>query len=241
MIPQIESDSPLSPIRRRVSSEDVAGLLRSEQVRMVYDQLPVSQLVMVLNALVFAAVQALVIEGGVVVAWFSAVCVVSLARIVGWMEFQRAAHPSAQVTRWRILAIAGAGASGAVWGASAIFLFPPINHAHQVFVAFMLGGMVAGSMTTLGPVFPAFTVFAVLALVPAAIRYPLQQDAVHYAMGWMIVVYLVAVVVIARRSQQSFSDMLRLRFENAALSGELLVAYDKLKRSPPATESAPTS
>jgi hypothetical protein len=91
--------------------------------------------------------------------------------------------------------------------------------------------MVAGSVTTLAPVFPAFLVYAVLTLVPAAVRFPLQQDYVHYAMGWMVLVFLAAVIVIARRSHQHMSDMLRLRIENAGLTGELHATREKLRRA----------
>lgn len=230
MIGQMESIPP-PPARRGVTPEDVAVQLRAEQVRLVYQHLPVSQLVMVLNALVFAAVQSLVIDGSVVIGWFSAICAVALVRIVGWVAFQRVELQPARVSRWRAMAIAGAGISGLAWGSAAFLLFPPMNDAHQIFVAFMLGGMVAGSMTTLVPVYPAFALFALLALVPAALRFSMQQDAVHYAMGWMVVVFLAAVLVIARRSQHGITDLLRLRLENAALIGELLVARDQLKRA----------
>ncbi len=206
-------------------------LLRSEQVRLVHDDLPVSQLVMVLNALVFAAVQSLVIDSSIVIGWFSAVCIVVLARIAGWAAYQRVGPDPAQASRWRAAVVAGAGVSGLVWGSAAFLLYPPMNEAHQVFVAFMLGGMVAGSMTTLAPVYPAFALFALLALLPAALRFSMQQDAVHYAMGWMAVVFLVAVLVIARRVQHGASELLMLRADNAALIGELLVARDRLKRT----------
>jgi len=209
----------------------MAVLLRSEQVRLVHEQLPVSQLVMVLNALVFAAVQSLVIDSSVAIGWFSAVCVVVLARIAGWMAYQRVGPDPTRASRWRAVVVVGAGVSGLVWGSAAFLLYPPMNEVHQVFVAFMLGGMVAGSMTTLAPVYPAFTLFALLTLVPAAVRFSMQQNAVHYAMGWMAVVFLVAVLVIARRAQHGASELLMLRADNAALIGELLVARDQLKRA----------
>jgi len=206
-------------------------LLRAEQVRLIHDQLLPSQLVAVLNAVVFVAVQSLVIEATVLVAWLAAVCVLALIRIAGAMAFRSEALHPGQIGRWRLYAIAGAAASGVVWGSAAWLLFPPMNIAHQVFVAFILGGMVAGSVATLAPVFPAFLAFAVLTLVPAAVRFPLQQDYVHYAMGWLIAVFLVAVIVIARRSHEHLIDILRLRIENAELTGELHSAREKLRRA----------
>ena len=212
-------------------------LLRMEQVRLVYDQMLTSQLVAVLNAVVFVAVQSLVIPAPVLVMWLAAVCVLALIRIAGGIAFRSEAPQAGQIGRWRFWAIVGATASGVVWGSAAWLLYPPMNVAHQVFVAFILGGMVAGSVATLAPVFPAFLAYAVLTLVPAAIRFPLQQDPVHYAMGWLILVFLVAVIVIARRSHEHMSDMLRLRIENAGLTGELHATRDRLRRAQKSTDS----
>ncbi len=226
----MEPSSMLDHAGGRTAAGALRDLLRLEQVRLVYEQMLPSQLVAVLNAVVFVAVQSLVIAAPVLIAWLAAVCVLALIRIAGGIAFRSAAPHAGQIGRWRLYAIAGAAASGIVWGSAAWLLFPPMNVAHQVFVAFVLGGMVAGSVTTLAPVFPAFLAYAVLTLVPVAIRFPLQQDYVHYAMGWMVVVFLAAVIVIARRSHEHMSDMLRLRVENAELTGELHAARERLRR-----------
>jgi hypothetical protein len=227
----MEPDSNLEGTEGRSAAMTLRDLLRLEQVRLVYEQLLPSQLVAVLNAVVFVAVQSLVIPAPVLVAWLAAVCVLALIRIAGGIAFRGAAPQAGQIGRWRLYAIAGAAASGIVWGSAAWLLYPPMNVAHQVFVAFILGGMVAGSVTTLAPVFPAFLAYALLTLVPAAVRFPLQQEYVHYAMGWLILVFLAAVIVIARRSHEHMSDMLRLRIENAGLTGELHATRERLRRA----------
>jgi hypothetical protein len=221
----------LDPTESRGSGETLRELLRFEQVRLVYDQLLMSQAIVVLNALVFVAVQSMVIEAPVLIGWLAAVCVLALIRIAGGVAFRNAAPQAGQIGSWRFYMIAGAAASGIVWGAAAWLLFPPMNIAHQVFVAFMLGGMVAGSVTTLAPVFPAFLAYAVLTLAPAVVRFLLQLDYVHYAMGWLIAVFLVAVIMIGQRSHQHMSDMLRLRIENVRLTGELHATREKLQRA----------
>ena len=227
----MEPTSMLDHAGGRTAAGALRDLLRLEQVRLVYEQMLPSQLVAVLNAVVFVVVQSLVIAAPVLIAWLAAVCVLALIRIAGGIAFRSAAPHAGRIGRWRLYTIAGAAASGIVWGSAAWLLFPPMNVAHQVFVAFILGGMVAGSVTTLAPVFPAFLAYAVLTLVPVAIRYPLQQDYVHYAMGWMVVVFLAAVIVIARRSHEHMSDMLRLRIENAELTGELHAARERLRQA----------
>jgi signal transduction histidine kinase len=213
------------------ANEDIGELLRHEQVRLIYEYLPFSQLVAVINAIVLVAVQSLVIQTGVLLTWLYAVCAVALIRILGGVSFRRTDPKARRAGRWRAYAILGSAASGAVWGAAAVFLFPPANEAHQVFVAFMLGGMVAGGVSTLAPVFPAFAGFAVLALVPAMLRFVLEQHLIHYAMGWMILVFLGAMLLIAHRSHRNLSDLLRLRLENTALIEQLLSTQESLRRS----------
>jgi hypothetical protein len=227
----MEPASMLDHAGRHAAAGALRGLLRQEQVRLVYEQMLSSQLITVLNAVVFVAVQSLVIAAPVLIAWLAAVCVLALVRIAGGIAFRSAAANAGQIGRWRLYAIAGAAASGILWGSAAWLLFPPMNVAHQVFVAFILGGMVAGSVTTLAPVYPAFLAYAVLTLVPAIVRFPLQQDYVHYAMGWMIAVFLAGVIVIGRRSHEHMCDMLRLRIENAGLTGELHATRERLRRA----------
>ncbi len=228
----MEAVPPLHENDTRADPAAVARLLRHEQVRLVYNYLPASQLVAVINAIVYVAVQSLVVGTAALLVWLYAVCALALIRILGGMAFRRARPASAdEMERWRRYAIGGAAASGVVWGASAVFLFPSMNVAHQVFVAFVLGGMVAGSVTTLAPIFPAFIAFAVPAVVPVIVRFTLEHQLIQYAMGWMSLVFLVAVILIARRSHFDMSDTLRLRFENTALVGELLAAQEKLRRS----------
>ena len=227
----MESGFPQLALRKQPAREELEPLLQLEQVRLLYDYLPVSQLVAVLNALVFIGVQSLVISWSVLLGWLYAVCMLALIRIAGGVAFRRAADQPGQLGRWRRYAIAGAAASGVVWGSAAFLLFPPMEVAHQVFVAFMLGGMVAGSVTTLAPIFPAFVSFAVLTLVPVIVRFTMEHDIIQYGMGWMSLVFLAAVAIIARRSHNSMYDLLRLRFENSTLIGELLATQGMLKRS----------
>ncbi|OGA23010.1 MAG: hypothetical protein A3I02_16665 [Betaproteobacteria bacterium RIFCSPLOWO2_02_FULL_67_26] len=210
---------------------EVSDLLRLEQLRLYYHYLPISQLVAAINAVVFVAVQSLVIRPPVLIAWLYAVCMLALIRILGGMAFRRAAPTTGEMGRWRSYAILGAAVSGVVWGSAGVLLFPSMNVAHQVFVTFVLGGMVAGSVTTLAPLFPAFVLFAVFTVLPVIVRFMLENEVIHYAMSWMTLVFLVAVIIIARRSHHGMADMLRLRFENTALIGELLAAQEKLRRS----------
>jgi signal transduction histidine kinase len=223
---------PIPPAERATPGVPrVEALLRHEQLRLVYDYLPASQLVAILNGILLVAVQSIVIKASVLIAWVYALCMVTLIRTLGGIAFRKAPADVQQMPRWRWYVILGAACSGAVWGSAALFLFPAGNVPHQVFVAFLLGGMVAGSVATLAPIMPAFVAFALPAMAPAGVRFALEHEIIHYAMGWLIVVFLAAMGLIARRSHRGMSDALALRFQNTALIGELLAAQEKLKRS----------
>ncbi len=220
------------PVERQASAAPgVKELLRHEQLRLVYDYLPVSQLVAIINGILLVAVQSIVVKASVLIGWLYALCMVTLVRLLGGVAFRNATAQVQQAPRWRHYAILGAACSGAVWGAAALLLFPAGNVPHQVFVAFVLGGMVAGSVATLAPVLPAFFSFAILALAPIGARFVLEQEIIQYAMAWMVLLFLAAMVIIARRSHGGMSDALALRFQNTVLIGELIAAQESLKRS----------
>ena len=221
--PRVERAAPGAP--------GVQELLRHEQLRLVYDYLPASQLVAIINGILLVAVQSVVVKASVLIAWLYALCMVTLMRILGGIAFRKAPVHDQQMPRWHWYAVLGAASSGAVWGSAALLLFPSGHVPHQLFVAFLLGGMVAGSVATLAPIFPAFVAFALPAMAPVAVRFALEHEIIHYAMGWLVVVFLAAMCIIAWRSHRGMSDALALRFQNTALIEELLAAQEKLKRS----------
>jgi hypothetical protein len=76
-------------------------------------------------------------------------------------------------------------------GATGILLFPQASTVHQVFVAFVLAGMVAGAVGMCSSVLVAFVAFSVPALVPLIVRFFLMGDDLHLAMGGMTFLFLI--------------------------------------------------
>ena len=61
----------------------------------------------------------------------------------------------------------------------------------------------------------------IMSLFGVPLGYLLAKGDLPLKRMWMSLVFLVAIIVIARRSHQRLSETLRLRFENMALIGEL--------------------
>ncbi len=222
-----------------------ADSVHREQVRLLYKHLQTSQIVALLNGLILAFVQSFVMVASRATLWFGMLVIVTLGRLWLGHRFARAAPAGEAPSRWQSLFLTGAALSGLVWGSSAWLIYPPDAPAHQVFLAFVVGGMVAGSVSVLTPVFAVFVVFAVAALAPLGLRYVLAGDPLHLAMAGMTGIFLVALLVLGRQIHRTITSSLELRFENLnmiddlvnartyveSVNAELVAAQAALKRS----------
>jgi signal transduction histidine kinase len=69
-----------------------------------------------------------------------------------------------------------------------------------------------------------------LALLPVITRYLVDGDFIHGAMGWTGLVFLLSLLLIARRIHETIAKSLRLRFENDQLIGSLKQSNEILER-----------
>ena len=241
-----ESRTKLQP-----DGDDLPAVL---QVKLMYSHLPASQTVALANGVVLAIVLSSVVEPEAIVGWVAALILVTLARMYLGVLFRRASLSAPDVSVWRAYFFVGAIASGLVWGSTALLLYPPQSFVHQVFVAFVLGGMVVGAMAALTPAFLAFVLFATCALLPMIARYLLVGDYIHNAMGGMGVIFLVAMLVIGKRIHDTIAESLKLRSENrelivyltntaehvASLNSDLIATQGDLRRANEALENRVT-
>lgn len=235
----------------QLGRKSVAESVLIEQVNLLYANLPVSQAVALVNGVALAAVQFTVIEARQAESWLACLILVSLGRLVLGLLFARTPASAHNISRWRVYFLAGAVASALVWGSTAWILYPPESVVHQVFIAFVLGGMVAGSMTLLAPVFPVFALFALITLVPILVRFVFAFDDIHYAMAGMGAVFLFAMLAVGRRIHATIGQSLQLRFENRdlitdlrnetarvqSINADLLASQEELRKSNEVLES----
>jgi signal transduction histidine kinase len=243
----LPSDMTVEASPRRDSSAEVV----QEQIRLAYANLPVSQVVALLNGLVLALVLSFAVGTTRALGWLVALAIVTVARMLVAARYRKASPPIQAAASWRMLLLAGAAASGLAWGSTALVLYPPASIIHQVFIAFVVGGMVIGAVVAMTPMFPTFLLFALSALLPTIARYFLAGDYVHHAMAGMGTIFLVAMLVLGKRIHDTLTESLQLRFENrdliaflsgsrkhlVAVNADLLAAQDKLTRANEALES----
>jgi PAS domain S-box-containing protein len=195
--------------------------IEAEQTRLLYAQAPTGFIVTLLNAGIVTVVLWHEIAPPVLVSWFALMVVVTLARFLLVQRYRRAAPPADQVCRWRTRFIIGASGAGLAWGAAAIFLFPQNSLVHQLFLAFVLGGMITGAVALLSWVKGAFLAFLLPAALPITVRFFTQGSDVFEAMGVTCLIFSGALWTIARHHQASVAESLALRFANLELIRDL--------------------
>jgi len=191
-----------------------------QQVRMLYQNTALSIVVTVAVASVLAFLQWPGIPHHLILAWAAYMVLISAGRFGLWQLYRRNLE-SHSVRRWGIWFSIGAALSGTGWGGAGLLLYPRDHLTHQIFLAFVLGGMMVGAASVLAARVVDFVLFISLSGIPTAIRLLMEGDEVHLAMGLLGVLYTVATLVTAWRVHRTIVSSLKLSFQNEDLLASL--------------------
>lgn len=197
--------------------EQTDSAVLAEQVNQVYLNEQAGMAATAINATILTYVQWSAVSRPILLGWLVAVFTVTGFRTWIHHRFRRQpVHPEkamrwARIFRWEVLM------SGLVWGAAGIFFFRDVNDAHQVFTAYVLGGMVAGAAAIFSPLKSAFSYFAVPIVMPILLSTVLQGGTIHQAMALMILIFGITMWIISNRMHSTTKASILLRFENRKL------------------------
>lgn len=188
-------------------------VLQAEQARLLYAGIPVSLAVNALIASILVATQRSVLNTESIMVWCTLLGATLVLRAVfavnyGHAQLGALAHET-WLTRFRI----GTAATGIAWGLTSFLLFAGSDIPHQSFLAFAIAGMTAGAVTSLSIDLVSSLAFIIPALVPLIVRLLAESGEIPVAMGAMVTLYLVALILIARRTYISIRENICLRFE----------------------------
>jgi len=191
--------------------------LRAEQNRLLYANSSLAVFVTLFAAGILARLQWSVIRHAVVLTWLGYMVIVTLGRLALEVRYRKA-HDHDNTRKWGLAFMIGVvfGASG--WGAAGLVLYPEGSLVNQVFLAFVLGGMMVGAASVLAARVEAFAVFIVLSGLPTALRLFAPGDDVHIAMGLLALLYTVATLITARRVNATICTSLDFEFQNRDLA-----------------------
>ena len=133
--------------------------------------------------------------------------------------------------RYRLLAaisVLGSLTTGILWGVGAIVLFPPVE-TYQLFWAFVIGGMCAGTMSVNSAHMPTVLAFILPASLPLAGRFFAEGSEPLLISGLMILIFAGALSLASLRTHRAFGEHIRLQFALSRQGRALSDANDRLR------------
>ena len=124
--------------------------MRTEQIRLLYSNARTGTLVTAIAAPALGYFQWRVSQHPVVLGWLLFILLVSVARFLLARRYWQTSPNCPAISRWSAAFAVGAGMAGAGWGAAGILLYPEAA-LNQVFLVFVLGGMMLGGASLLAP------------------------------------------------------------------------------------------
>ena len=149
-----------------------------------------------------------------VVVWWVLLLVMVVARAAAWLWYRR--HPASSRVL-ATLAVAGCGSSGVIWGAAGLLFYPQADETRLLVLAFMLGGMGAGAVSSLTPFLPAFYAYLFPSVAPFCVQLLLESDPDHLVMEVACLMYVFGLTVLGQRANRWLRESVQRRLQNQDL------------------------
>ena len=193
-------------------ANDVSAAVCAQQLRAIFQQLPIALAVNLVNAALAVIVLEPISARPLPLIWALAVILVTAGRWMLWRGYRRADH--IEETRfWALGATCGSLLAGLCWGIGGALLFPIIPVIGQIFLTFVVGGMCTGAVVLSAPHLPSLLAFLFSASLPMAARFFGGTEATDSAVGTMILVFAAALSLAGIHLNRFFAEAMRLRFE----------------------------
>lgn len=193
----------------------------AEQTSQIYGAVNKAIITTILNSTILIIVLWPVIDHKVLLSWLTLILLVSIIRSFTSYRYKLSSPSPAKAQVWTQRFLFGSIVASIVWGSSSIFLFPTEDLTRQVFLAFVLGGMAAGAVTSLSYIKIAVYIYLVFTLVPLIVRFFYSGTELSFVMASMLTLYLAALLQSAKQSYTSSEQNISMRIDNIAQQNSL--------------------
>jgi PAS domain S-box-containing protein len=205
-------------------------LVLADRAEQLYSQLPIG-LPANIGLGVVAAIE--LREGRfveLVMFWGALLLTVTALHGLLYWRYRRRATTGEDAEQWlRWLGI-GALANGATWGFAAAVFFPSHIDEHQVFLAFLLSGVVSGAVPMYAASWPSFAVFAAAIAVPFAYVLASFGNRLFTEIALLVPLFYAVSVAVAYRLNRVFDSGFLLRRAYGRLTEDYSVLNQRLER-----------
>ena len=191
----------------------------AEHYRTFHKQIYAAVTVSALNAVLVAGVVWSSVPHVALIAWSGFLVCLSVLRLSMFaLRRHKKILTDEEATKLRLAATAVISVGGVAWGLGEIFvILESESIVHQVFMAFVIGGMSAGAMAELTFCLPAFYGFCIPAILMSAAAFFMVGEQPYFIMGAMVLLFADMLMYFARNVYLSMFNSVRLRFENTEL------------------------
>jgi signal transduction histidine kinase/ActR/RegA family two-component response regulator len=202
-------------------TEDHRPQVRAAETRLLYENANTGVVITIVIAVLLAYAQWDAVTQAVVVAWLVYMLLVSIARFVLAQRYWRASSTEVTNSRWNAAFVVGTALAAAGWAAGTIALYRPHPPMNEIFVVFVIGGVMLGSASLLYARPEAFLTFLVPTGLVISWRLASEGDEEHLIMGFLGAVFTVATIITTWRFRLAIESSFTLRFANQNLIASL--------------------
>ncbi len=216
--------------RDQTGTPEYQSACYAEQIKLLYLQANKALLATLIIASILSLIFWRHISPSWNLSWLTAIFLLTLGRFNLIRSYFRADPTVEAAPLWGQRFIYGCLLSGILWGAAGSIFFVSGSVIHQLFLAFLLGGMLAGAMTTLSSNRTAFLVFSVPSTIPFVYHNMLLYDnEMSLVLGFTYLFFLLMITSISSQLRHNITESLNLRYENVALVHRLTQAKEQLE------------
>ena len=196
-------------------------LIRAEQIRAQYRNMPGAFIGSAVTASFMAAVLFDKLPSRIVLPWLVAAYVNCAIRVALWRWFLRSKPDTRELPRWGRYTVVSAALAGVIWGATGIVLNIPGSLSYQAVVLLVTIGLAFTSTYLAAPYLPAYRAFMYPTFALSALPFLFGGDVWHVAIGLGTLAFLPLVLRYAARVCAELRASIEVRLQNAELVEEL--------------------
>ncbi len=161
--------------------------------------------------------------------WLWLIIGASFLRLVLYLLYERCADLSHHYRALYRVVLTSIFLQGAAWGVASIVLYVSATDMHKFYLIAIVCGLSGGAILTLTPSLTGFVCFTIPSTVPIVLAFLMESEESFKHAGLMGIVFIVAVIFLARRIRRSHSELLNSRSKLERTSWELAQHKDHLE------------